>query len=260
MHNTIESSTFVGGCGQNGITLSLEERGQQIEVYSSSFIGFTDDCGGAAIRISGIQADSTYDMPILSNLTFDSNNYDAINIGELHAGRNIFIEDHDGTMNPSGSPGFYVNDIQHMTTFLNSDLCRKAGDYGLFCKNTCLRRIFVNTGVCCSKKFERPELDYQMVVTSKTNSSKFFTYDKYMRKAGNWYHATWFDVVLPLDDYRVHFLSIPDGQVMVPPVRFKFDDEINLDSPPSCNYITAASIEFACPPDSVLQTDGISCI
>mmetsp|Transcript_7650 Transcript_7650/g.10558 ORF Transcript_7650/g.10558 Transcript_7650/m.10558 type:complete len:1025 (+) Transcript_7650:187-3261(+) len=238
--NIIENSEFVGYCGTSGIKFSLEPRRSQVEVYSTSFSGYNDACNsgsyGKPLNIGNVQSKKEYDMPILSNLTFDSNIAHALNIGTNLENRNIFIEDHDGTMNPSGLPGFYVNDAAHMTTFIDTDLCSPGlNNQALFCENTCLRRIIVDTG---------SRDDYQMVVASETNSAKVFTFDKYITfNSAN----TQFDVVLPLDNYNVHFLRLPEQEIMVPPaVTFTFDDETNLDDPPNCEHITTASISFGC--------------
>jgi len=261
-NSTIEDSTFVGKCGQTGISLSLEPRSSQVQVHSTSFkgYGYTDDCGGSALAIDSNQPKSEYDMPVLSNLSFDSSAANPIVVRAPFEDRNIFVEDRDGTMNPSGFPGFYLNDAAHMTAFIDSDLCSSpvGSSHGLFCKNTCLRRLRIDTG-CCSKKFESPSLDYQMVVTSKTDPDKVFIYDKYIIQAGLWYQANQFDVVLPLDEYSVHFLTVPDGKEMLPPVTLTFDDETNLDDPPSCDHITEASIDFVCPQPYVLSADGVTC-
>lgn len=194
-------------------------------------------------------------MPILSNLSFDSTDAPAVGITGLFESRNIFIEDRDGTMNPLGSQGFYVNNSPHMRSFIDSDLC----DDTNFCKNTCLRRVMIDTG-CCSQKHSSPPVDYQMVVTSKTDPAKTFVFDKYLKQSGLWYFANQFDVVLPLDDYSVHFLRVSDGLIMVPPVTLTFDDETNLDDPPACDHVTEDSFEYRCPEEyPYLSSDGVTC-
>jgi len=257
-NNRIEDSTFTGNCGQNGIKFSLEKRKSQLQVYSSFFAGYDDDCGGAALKISSIQPKAIYDMPVLSNVSFESDVTNHVLIGKSLENRNIYIEDNDGSMNPSRTPGFFVNDADHMTAFINNDLCSAVGENGLFCRDTCLRRMFVDTG-CCENKDSPPSLDYQMVVTSETDQSKTFTFDKDMRQLGRWYKGKEFDVVLPSDDYNVHFLSISDGKIMIPPVILTFRDETNGENPPHCNHITADSIRFVCPGNSVLAADGMTC-
>jgi len=194
-------------------------------------------------------------MPILSDLSFDSTDAPAVGINGLFEGKNIFIEDRDGTLNPSGSKGFYVNNAPNMRSFIDSDLC----DDTNFCKNSCLRRVMIDTG-CCSNKHSHPAFDYQMMVTSKTDPSKTFLFDKYIRQSGLWYHANQFDVVLPLDDYSVHFLRVSDGLIVVPPVTLTFDDETNLDDPPACEHVTEDSFEFHCPEENpYLSSDGVTC-
>jgi hypothetical protein len=57
-----------------------------------------------------------------------------------------------------------------------------------------------------------PEMDYHMVVTSKTDPSKTHTFDKYIKSSGRWNSANEFDVVLPADEYNVHFLRVITSQ------------------------------------------------
>ncbi|KAL7546134.1 hypothetical protein ACHAWF_009474, partial [Thalassiosira exigua] len=250
--NTIESSTFRGSCGRVGVKVSLEPRWSQLGVYNSTFTGFVDGCDagsyGAAIMMHLSQPKSDYDMPILSGLTVDSNEAYAIDFSSPFAGRNIYLEDPTGEYNPSGLPGFFINNQPHMTAFIDEGLCSPGLNGGppdgLFCQGVCLRRLLVDTG-CCSKKHALPDMDYRMVVTSKSDPSKTHTFDKYVRHSGLWRHASEFDVVLPSDEYNVHFLRVSDGGVGFPNVALRFRDEVVGDGPPACSsYITSASIDI----------------
>ena len=252
--NYIDSSTFVGSCGDVGIRFSIERYGQ-ISVLNSTFSGYVNGCAagtfGAALQIESIQPKSDYDIPpLLSDITVDSNAAHAIDIKSPFEKENIFFEDPTGAFNPSGSPGFFINNQDHMTALIDSSLCSPGlneGPYGLFCQSVCLRRLLVHTG-CCSKEGSYPESDYQMVVTSKSDPSKTFTFDKHIRQSGNWYFSKEFDVVLPSDDYGVHFLNMTDGQMMVPAVTLSFRDIVNADDPPICpGFITEESIDLSCP-------------
>jgi hypothetical protein len=163
------------------------------------------------------------------------------------------VEDSDGTMNPSGLPGFFVNDADHMTTFIDSYCSPGLNGNGLFCENACLRRVLIDTG-CCHQKFSAPENDYEMIVVSKTDPSKSFVFEKNAVSSGLWHNNRNFDVVLPLDDYTVFFESLADEEIYIPDVTLTFDDEIKGDDPPQCDHVTADNIEFACPPYYELAT------
>lgn len=247
--NSIEGSTFVGSCGEVGIKLDLAP--SQLRVYNSTFTGFVGGCDagslGAAIQVSSTSGWSN--MPILSGLTVDSSEAYAIEIISPFERGNVYIEDPTGEFNPSGLPGFFINNQPRMTAFIDEGLCSPGLNggisYGLFCQGVCLRRLLVDTGYL--------EMDYQMVVTSKTDPSKTHTFD--------WSHANEFDVVLPSDEYNIHFLRVSDGQIGFPPVTLRFRDEVVGDSPPSCSsYITSASLDFeadvptAAPSVSIMPT------
>ena len=175
-------------------------------------------------------------MPILKNLSFEGQE----NIGYAvkmidDDERNFFIEDSNGSMNPDGVQGYFVNNSPRMTAFIDESLCSTILDSpGLVCKNTCLRRMIVTTDA---------GPDHQMTVTSKVDPAKSFVFDKFLTLTSDA-----FDVVLPLGEYDMHFRSTPEGEIMGPPVTLEFADEVNVVDPPSCEYITAESITFETAP------------
>lgn len=256
--NIIEDSTIIGSCGKTGIFFSLEPTAHQIEVRDTSFFGFAEGCEdnpGVALSQGSTQAKSAYGMPIFTNLSFDSNAVDAVSITKEFGTRSIFFEDPDGGMNPSGEPGFFVNNVDYNKIFLDDqEACSTATKgSGLFCQNICMRRVEVRTG-CCSKKFELPANDYKMVVTSVTDPTKSFTFEKYVIHAGLWKHANKFIFALPSGNYRVHFIDENDGSLKVPSVGVEFDRA------PSCtDYVTDNSLDITCPPTYELGDDGLTC-
>ena len=258
-NNILEDSTIIGDCGQTGISFSLEPTANQLQVKNTSFFGFSEGCEnnpGAALSQGSAQAKSAYGMPVFTNLSFDSNAVDAVVIAETFDGRSIFFEDPDGGMNPSGEPGFFVNDVEYNTVFVDEGAC-SAGTKGegLFCQNVCMRRVEVDTG-CCGKKFEKPTNDYKMVVTSVADPSKSFTFEKYVVQGGLWYHAPAFIFALPSGDYNLHFIDENDGSIKVPSVNINFGSN----DPPSCTgHVTEESFTITCPPNYVLGDDGLTC-
>lgn len=239
--NFIENSTFDLRCGQSGITYSLEPKPNQITIRNNSFLGYAEGCEdkpGVALLQGNAQAKSKYTMASLENLTFDSNAVDAVVIKEKFENRIILYEDPDGSMNPSGEPGFFVNDVVSNKIFLDDPEACSAGisGKGLFCPNICMRRVEIDTG-CCSKKFERPTNDYKMVVTSITDPSKSFTFEKYVMQGGLWYSGKKFIFGLPSGNYRLDFIDENDGSIKVPSsISFEFGPE------PTCtDYVTEDS-------------------
>ena len=172
-----------------------------------------------------------YGMPGLENVSFESTRDDAVYafiVQDDFQNRNIHLEDVEGTMTPSGLTGFFVNNAAHMTAFINEEACSVVpGSSSLFCKQVCLRRMLVTT---------TNTLGYQMVVTSKADSTKSFVFSK------AFHDQKMFDVVLPFDEYTVHFLDLEGEQFdLEGDVTLTFDD----DDTPSCEpYITEASIDL----------------
>lgn len=256
--NVLEDSTIIGQCGQIGIFFSLEKTEIQLEVINTSFYGFAEGCEdnpGKSIYQGSAQPDDEYGMPIFTDLFFDSNAVHAVAIPDKYDGRSIFFEDPEGQMNPSGEPGFFVNDVEYNTVFIEDQDACSAGhsDGGLFCKNACMRKVEVDTG-CCSKKFESPTNDYKMVVTSVDDPSKSYTFEKYLMNVGLWYNAKHFIFIIPSGNYRVHFIDEFDGSIKVPTVNFEFGNA------PSCtDHVTEESFTITCPPNSQLGIDGLTC-
>ena len=101
------------------IQFSFESRSTgQVAVSVTSFTSYTDSCASGfqsyALYLNSIQPTSDYDMPLLSNLFFDSDEVNAFHISDTFEDKIVLAEDRSGTMNPSGSQGFLVNNAAHM--------------------------------------------------------------------------------------------------------------------------------------------------
>lgn len=224
--NSVEDSTFIGDCetGIQSLKTSFS-RTNTLRVSSSSF-DFPSSCG-RAITIDREDEHSHYEMPILSNLTSVNGNY-LLHMTSTFPDMNFFIEDHDGSLHPSG-PGFFVND--RVATLIDSELCTaQPRHYGYFCENICLRRVMIDTNA-----------NLQIVVTSLTNLTKSYVFDE----AASWGSTFRFDLVLPFDEYSVHFLETSSGNIMIPPVTITFDEGVD---PPICGqHITSETLIVECP-------------
>jgi len=239
--------------GSRGIEFNLDRSDRQIQVTKSAFHGFgnvPEGCGGpgVALKLADIEdkADVVYGMPRLSEVTFDSPR-DSFGIRSRDfVDRTIFLEDEDGGMNPTpgGGPGFYVHDEVHNMAFLEGQCSATSGigdEEVKYCQTVCLRRVYIDTG-CCSSTDESGTLaiDAKLVVTSRTDATKTYTYDKrtIVKKNSHGFveqDNQRFDIALPADEYNFELVN-PDTNERVSSYVITFDGA------PSCaGYVTEDS-------------------
>eukprot|EP00588_Corethron_pennatum_P000369 CAMPEP_0194285494 /NCGR_PEP_ID=MMETSP0169-20130528/30305_1 /TAXON_ID=218684 /ORGANISM="Corethron pennatum, Strain L29A3" /LENGTH=763 /DNA_ID=CAMNT_0039031631 /DNA_START=243 /DNA_END=2534 /DNA_ORIENTATION=+ len=242
--------------GARGIEFSLDRSHRQIQVTNSTFHGFGNvpkGCAGpgVALKLTDIEgkADDEYGMPLLSEVTFDSpGNSFGIKSRDF-VGRTIFLEDEDGGMNPttSGGPGFYVHNEVHNMAFLDG-LCSATSGIGSkelqYCQNVCMRRVYIDTGCCSStSKSATLEIDAKLVLTSRTDETKTFTYDKRTIVKTNTrgfvkQNNQRFDIALPADEYNFTLVDPKTNE------RVSSEAIIKFDRAPSCvGYITKDSFQ-----------------
>lgn len=220
-----------------GIKFSLEGHWSQIQIKNTTFEGYGNvppGCNaiGLALQLENIQgmaATSNYALPDLEGNTFTSDDPEwAFQIAPGQFGQNfrIFLEDSDGAMNPGGNPGFFVHNTEHNTVFL-PPCFEVGGKYSynselLFCEGICLRKASFNALGAVS----------QMVITSRTNTTKTHTYGQ-----GS------FDTILPSDDYDVRFKDPVTGEDKYHSTNLAFS------ALPACTeYVTKSSFFIAQPP------------
>jgi len=244
--------------GATGIEFGLDRSYRQIRVADSSFHGFgnvPEGCAGpgVALKLRDIQgkADDEYGMPLLSEVTFDSPG-DSFGIqSNDFVDRTIFLEDGDGGMNPGpgGGPGFYVHNEADNTAFLDG-LCVATSGVGSselrYCGGVCVRRVYIDTG-CCSSTDESAALasDARLVLTSRTDRAKTYTYDKrtivtkdkrgFVKRDNKR-----FDIALPADEYEFALVDPQTGERLCSMAVIEFDRA------PSCaGYVTEDSFTAA---------------
>ena len=252
----------------NGIEFSLNARNTQLTLRNTTFEGFSYDnnlsCGdnkNLALAIKEGFHWTPFDMPVFeSDVTFDSNKnvFDVRQVFDPSETQqpwktpwNLFLEDPNGSMNPSGLPGFFVQDATRLTVFADEGVCSPVDDRNgsgsdlKFCKEVCMRRVYINTG-CCSEKFANKPLDadFDLLVTSIKDPTKSHLFKKYTKQTGNWYNNKEFELVLPGggDEYVLEFKTL-DGQTAGVPEKtvVRFDELL-----PSCDgYITNESLHFS---------------
>jgi len=248
--NIIANSKFIGiperyrgtkcASGMTGIHFGLESLKTQIHIHDTFFSGFgnmTAGCqtNGVALRQGG---DSNHlrpphVMPIVSNLTFDTNMVYAfdIKLASKLFDRNIFFEDPDGGMNPSGNPGFFINGIpsDHMTIFLENGACSvfPGSSYAQFCENICLRKLVVWGA-------------HKMVVKSDNDPTKIIAIERNVFSNRYWHNNI--ELILPAGNFNVDFIDPESGQIVIPG-----DDDItySFGTAPHCtSHISSESITF----------------
>jgi len=240
--------------GVRGIEFNLDRSYRQIRVTNSSFHGFGNvpegcDGPGVALKLTDIEgkADDEYGMPILSQVTFDSpRNSFGIKSRDFDD-RTIFLEDEDGGMNPTtgGGPGFYVHDEVHNMAFLDG-MCSATSGIGSdelqYCESVCMRRVYIDTG-CCSSTSESATLDIdaKLVLTSRTDATKTYTYDKRTIVKTNTrgfvkQDNERFDIALPADEYEFKLVDpLTDERIYSTAI-------ITFERVPSCvGYVTEDS-------------------
>ena len=88
-----------------------------------------------------------------------------------------------------------------MTTFVEDGACSEVDrndSFAQFCKETCMRRVYTNTGCCFEKNANRQlDPDYSVVVTSNADPTKSYEFNKYTISRGLWFNNKNFDFVLP---------------------------------------------------------------
>ncbi len=249
-----------------GMLFSLNGRDQQLVLRNTTFEGYNYDSAIACeentnlvLKLHGGFNSYPYDMPVFeSDVTFDSNENVFDITHDFFPPRkpwNTFLEDPNGSMNPTGLPGFFVQDDPRMTTFVEDGACSEVdrdGSFAQFCKETCMRRVFIDTA-CCSEKEANRQLDpdYSLVVTSVADPTKSFEFSKYTLQSGKWFSNTKFDFLLPGGEYTLEFIN-PDGEIELP-----FTVDITFDAlPPACDgYVTKASFEIITPEEPTLSPD-----
>jgi len=246
-HAEVQDSTFYARLTRHadthcnnavGIKFSLEPGWRQIRIMNSNFIGYANvpsSCTGPgqALSLENLQghadATSSYIMPTLEGNTFTSNDPEwAFQVVPNQFGSDfrIYLEDSDGAMNPGGVPGFFVHNKPHNTAFLPSCSQVVEGKYAsnselLFCEGTCLRKALFNVfgGV-------------QMVITSRSDSTKTYTYGQ-----GK------FDPILPADEYDVSFKDLVTGEAVYQSTNLAFSA-----SPACADHVSESSLFIAQPP------------
>jgi len=271
-YNSVADSTFYAVAprkaatrcvnGAMGIEFNLDRSYRQVRVTNSSFHGFgnvPEGCTGpgVALQLSDIQgkADDEYGMPLLEEVTFDSpGNSFGITSNEF-VDRTIFLEDEDGGMNPTtgGGPGFYVHDEVHNMAFLKG-MCSPTSGVGSkelqYCQGVCMRRVYIDTS-CCSSTSTSADLaiDAKLVLTSRTDPTKTYTYDKRTivtkdKRGFVKQDNQRFDIALPADEYDFTLVD-PQTDERVYPFTI-----IDFERTPSCvGYVTEDSFHTAPIPD-----------
>jgi len=206
----------------------------------------TERCTLKLTNIEG-KADDDYGMPLLSEVTFDSpGNSFGIKRRDFDD-RTIFLEDEDGGMNPTtgGGSGVYVHNEVHMMAFLDC-MCSATSGIGSdelqYCESVCMRRVYIDTG-CCSSTFKSATLDIdaKLVLTSRTDATKTYTYEKRTRVKTNAcvivkQNNQRFDIALPADEYNFALVDPIANERISSSVIIKFDRA------PSCvGYVTEDS-------------------
>ena len=248
LHTEVQDSSFYARLSRHANThcvssaavrFSLEGSWSQIRVKNSNFEGYANvppscNAPGQALQLENIQgmaSTSNYAMPVLEGNTFTSNDPEwAFQIAPNQFGGNfrIFLEDSDGAMNPGGLPGFFVHDKPLNTFFLPPCSEVVGGKFAenselLFCAGACLRSVSFNP---------HDAIDSQMVITSRSNNTKTFTYSQ-----GN------FDATLPIDEYEVSFRNSTTGEDVYHSTSLAFS------AAPACtDYVTESSFIIAQPP------------
>jgi len=244
--------------GVRGIEFNLDRSYRQIRVTNSTFHGFGNvpagcDGPGVALKLTDIEgkADDKYGMPLLSEVTFDSpGNSFGIKSNDF-VDQTIFLQDEDGGMNPTtgGGPGFYVHDEVHNMAFLD-DMCSATSGVGSkelqYCEGVCMRRVYIDTG-CCSSTSESAtlEVDAKLVLTSRTDNTKTYTYDKrtIVKKNKHGFvkqNNQRFDIALPADNYDFALVDPRTNE------RISSSAIIKFGQAPSCvDYVTEYSFYTA---------------
>lgn len=241
------------------VLFSLEPNYEMVILRNVTFKGFTGSSGPAIQLRNGNDIRDKYDSPTAwSGIHFDVSPppYAFAITASNYYTHVIYLEDKEGTMNPNAEAGFFVADKPFMTAFIE-DSCTPdiINDLTTFCPGVCLRRLQVDTG-CCSwadSDPNPPPADYRMVVTSSSDPSKSYTYDKSTRRS--WPYGTKyndrFDLVLPGGDgevYDVEFVDL-DGNPGFP------DYTVTLFAAPACvDHVTEANLRFATAPPTLFPS------
>jgi len=203
--------------------------------------GSETGCNGtyqAAITMTNVEVLPFYDTPNrFTNLTFDGRmkrlevcQVDAMDV------HNMLVEDSDGTLGPTGNPGFFVSDYSPMTAFANcmsvKNTCHLA-----FCENVCLRQLTVITNNANVTQ------DIEMIVSKKAGGSiatkwhHYFFQDTPFEHTFQGYNAN-YGVALPPGDFHISFRNIVTGQSAWP----DYVEPVFLEPPLCADYITSVNL------------------
>uniref|UniRef100_A0A7S4JV21 G8 domain-containing protein n=1 Tax=Odontella aurita TaxID=265563 RepID=A0A7S4JV21_9STRA len=224
--------------------------GTQLRLHNVTFGNFDPDsisCPGGVLALSpwetqgqGPVGEPMEIMPTLKDIAFSppavDNSFDIpCSILDGDGREDIFLEDVDGGMGPTGNPGFFLQDAPSMKTFVDPSAChdvRREGSCADYCDGVCLRKLFVS-----ARPIEDIEgggggvVDYEMVITNGLASQTF-------EKGAASKHPDRFDAVLPAGNYRIKFVSTASGEPVHPAV-----DSVTFGEEPRCSgYITEKSI------------------
>lgn len=258
MQFLIDEGRISSNCNTGGISLQPNEgMGQGTLIKNSHFHGFDTECtsmGGprTAIHVGNNQVrNGVFDnSPTIFNNTFQDEPLSSrisacwgINNSPENWVRYVSIEDVDGSLsgNNPPTPGFFVQNDNALTTFLDTTKCQEVPDSCLlFCTDTCLRLGIVSV----SQDFTTR--DFQMHITEGSKTA--------IVNRGN----IWFDE-------KQNHLSAPMPLVLPAPAQagskyqITFTDKhgdpawpgyasLNLERAPSCTGgFTAQDVEFIMP-------------
>ena len=144
---------------------------------------------------------------------------------------NIIVEDPDGTVGLTGSPGFYVSDSLAAKAFITGATCiphpRGCAEY---CNDVCLRNVEVKTDACGAHCF-----NYTMRVSDGLTS---FDYPLHIDQSDDNKHS--FEAVLPKGVYEISFYN-QDG-TLDDAIELE-DVQIKLGQEPQCpNHLVHSDI------------------
>mmetsp|Transcript_33357 Transcript_33357/g.49078 ORF Transcript_33357/g.49078 Transcript_33357/m.49078 type:complete len:1022 (-) Transcript_33357:371-3436(-) len=133
------------GCSRLGGLSIQPNQGQWkgATIKNCIFEGFDKGCTGGDSAIIWVEKDQVGEFdsaPIIYNNTVGPyDNPITACATEKAKVRYVAVEDRDGSLSNSGSPGFYVQNEEAVTNFLYESDCQEERECLRFCPNTCLR-------------------------------------------------------------------------------------------------------------------------
>jgi hypothetical protein len=232
------------GCNTLGVSFQPNQGfGNSLVVTNTTFSGFADnvECDAKSFALY-VENDQVRHGIFNADVWFEGNSFDSLTnrisaCSSIHTSHdtksigeqvvNIAFEEPDGSLSPTGEPGFFVQQDQPaLTTFFDTSDCVNVDDYAtntclMFCPRACLRLAVVVASAAMTTQ------GMEMVITETSSSSTTAAGAEESTRRGQWrrdfneitnaFRNSLYGVALPFDKtFDLSFRQQNDASITWP--------------------------------------------